>query len=80
MKAPACSDMIIERLKRIRGVKHVALEGQNVLVTFNSTVVALKNIEISIAELGFTANEIAADAKATAALPAPCKEAVEKLR
>lgn len=42
-------------------------------VTYDSMKVAVKNLDFSIAEAGFDADEIPADKKAREALPADCK-------
>jgi hypothetical protein len=46
-----------------------------VRVRYDSIKLSIKNIEFAIAEAGFRANEVPADAKAAAALPAECSAA-----
>ena len=48
-------------------------ETRTVTVEYNSMQLAKKNIEHTIAKIGFTANDIPADSTAAAALPAECR-------
>ncbi len=77
MKNQACADRIKGALGKVKGVSNmlteVNIEDRTVLVTYESTLMSMKNIEFYIAEAGFAANEVPANKKAQAALPANCK-------
>lgn len=51
----------------------INLQDRVVLVPYESILMSMKNIEFYIAEAGFSANEVPANKKAQAALPAECK-------
>ena len=77
MKNQACADRIKSAVGKVKGIEsaltEVDLENKTVLVTYQSTLMSMKNIEFYIAEAGFSANEVPANKKAKAALPASCK-------
>ena len=49
------------------------IPGRKITLTYDSLLIADKNIEFIVAKAGFAANEIPADTKAAEALPAQCK-------
>jgi copper chaperone CopZ len=77
MKNQACADYIKNAVNKVKGVERdlteINLEDKTVLVTYQSTLMSMKNIEFYIADAGFSANEVPANKKARAALPAECK-------
>ncbi len=77
MKNQACADRIKSALGKVKGVSNMLTEvnigDRTVLVTYESTLMSMKNIEFYIAEAGFAANEVPANKKAQAALPESCK-------
>ena len=70
-----CLSYLSGRLRANEGVEDVRadFETGTVTVTFNGLKLALKNIEIIIAEAGFDVNERPASEAAKAAMPAPCR-------
>ena len=64
-------------MNRIQGVlpdqTRVDLEKRAVTVTYDSLLTALKNIEFTIANAGFQANEVPANTNAVNALPPECR-------
>lgn len=62
-------------LSRMDGVQtdSITVKDGAVTVTYDSMKVAVKNLDFSIAEAGFDADDIPADKKAREALPAECK-------
>jgi periplasmic mercuric ion binding protein len=70
-----CAKIVTEALSRAEGIvpEGIKVGPQSVTVTYDSMRTALKNLEFSIAGAGFDADEIAADPKARAALPADCR-------
>ncbi len=62
-------------LTRMDGVQADSIKVKDgaVTVTYDSMKVAVKNLDFSIAEAGFDADDIPADKKAREALPAECK-------
>ncbi len=77
MKNQACADRIKEALANVSGVEadmtEFNLSNRTVLVSYESTLLSMKNIEFYISEAGFSANEIPADKKARSLLPDECK-------
>ncbi len=77
MKNQACADHIKSALGKVKGIKNnmteINLQDRVVLVPYESILMSMKNIEFYIAEAGFSANEVPANKKAQAALPAECK-------
>lgn len=70
-----CLAYLSGRLRANEGVEDVRADFTTgtVTVTFNGLKLALKNIEIIIAEAGFDVNERPADPVARATMPAPCR-------
>jgi copper chaperone CopZ len=75
LKNPACAKVIQDAFMRQPGIINVSPDFQKheVTVKYNSMVIAIKNIEFTIAEAGFDANYEKARTNAVAALPAECK-------
>ena len=77
MKNVACADVVLKAVNRIQGVQpdltRVDLEKRAVIVTYDSLLTALKNIEFVIADAGFQANEVPANTNAVRALPPECR-------
>lgn len=77
MGSQECLTYLSGRLKANDGVEDVRADFQSgtVTVTFNGLKLALKNIEIIIAEAGFDVNERPANAAAQASptMPAGCR-------
>lgn len=75
MQTPECLSYLSGKLGVAEGVEHVTADfaTQKVIVTFNGLKLALKNIEIIIAEAGFDVNERPASPSAKASMPAPCR-------
>lgn len=78
MKNQACADIILGALGKVPGVSNdvteVNIEERTVVVTYESTLLSMKNVEFYISGAGFAANEVPADKKAQAALPAACEQ------
>ena len=75
LKNPACTQIIQDAFMRQQGIKaiHPDFQQHTLTVTYDSMVIARKNIEFTIAGAGFDANDIRAPTNAVAALPAACK-------
>lgn len=75
MRTTECSKIIQGALARIDGIISVQpdIENRTLVVEYNSTKLAIKNIEYQIAGLGFDANDAQGKAEAKAALPADCR-------
>lgn len=75
MKNPACTKLIQDAFLKQPGIQSIRPDFQNreLTITYNSMVVALKNLEFTIAGAGFDANGIKAFTNAVAALPPECK-------
>ena len=78
MRNAACARIIQDALSRhppevIRSVEP-DIEKRTVTVTYNSMVLALKNLEYFIAAAGFDANDTVAPSNAVCALPPECRE------
>lgn len=76
MKNAACVEIVVRALatqQRIPGENiQVSMEQRSVTVKYDSLNRSLKNLEFAIADAGFRANDIPANEKAKAALPAEC--------
>lgn len=77
MRNQACVQAISKTLGRSPGITRDSVKfdipKRQITVTYDSLLTADKNIEFLIAKAGFQANEIPADKKAQAALPAACR-------
>lgn len=75
LKNPACAQIIQDAFMRQPGIRGVRPDFQQrtLTVTYDSMVIARKNIEFTIAGAGFDANDIRAPTNAIAALPPGCK-------
>ena len=77
MKNAACSDIVVRAISRCQGVLPNSIQPdmarRTVTVQYESMVTALKNVEFSVAEAGFKANEVPANAEAAKALPPECR-------
>lgn len=75
MKNPACAKLIQDAFLRQPGIVTVRPDFQKreLTITYNSMVVALKNLEFAVASAGFDANDIKAFSNAVAALPPECR-------
>jgi copper chaperone CopZ len=76
MQNDACEKVVVGRLKGVAGVKpetiRVDRPTRTVTVAYESLFLSRKNIEFAIAEVGFSANGVPADAEARAKLPPEC--------
>lgn len=75
LKNPACAKVIQDAFMRQPGIINVSPDFQKreILVKYNSMVIALKNIEYTIAAAGFDANDTKSDTNAVAVLPPECR-------
>lgn len=77
MGSPECRRLVLQALGRLEQDAIVQVEPnvqtRVVTVTYNSTRLALKNIEHAITAAGFDANEEKATDEARAALPEACR-------
>ena len=75
MGSQECFKIIQSALNRVEGIISVEpdLPNRKVTVTYNSTKVAVKNIEYVITGLGFEANDNPGKADARERLPADCR-------
>lgn len=75
MQSEECLNYLSGKLRAAEGVEMVTADfaAQKVIVTFNGLKLALKNIEIIIADAGFDVNERPASPAAKAGMPAPCR-------
>lgn len=75
LKNQACAKVIQDAFMRQPGIVSVRpdLQKKEIVVTYNSMVIAIKNIEFTIAEAGFDANDTQASTNAVAALPPECR-------
>lgn len=71
MKDNECARIIQDAFMRYPGIKtaHPDVEKRQVKVSYNSMVIAIKNIEFIIANAGFQANEIPANTNVAVKLP-----------
>ena len=76
MKNKACATVVANAVSRLHGVKvdeiRLDMANRTVTVTYDSMLLALKNIEFAIADAGFAANEVPAKPEALKALPPEC--------
>ena len=77
MKNEACVEHVHTSLRRVPGVQvdSIVIDDatRTVLVTYESLNLSLKNIEFAIADAGFDANQVPANAEAVKKLPASCR-------
>lgn len=75
MKTTECSKIIQNALGKVEGIISVQpdLENRTMTVEYNSTKLAIKNIEYTIAEAGFDANDAEGKAEAKQSLPPDCR-------
>lgn len=75
LKNQACAKIIQDAFMHQPGIVSIRPDFQKheIAVTYNSMVIALKNIEFTIAAAGFDANDIRAQTNALAALPPECR-------
>jgi len=75
LKNQACAKIIQDAFMRQPGIVSIRPDVQKheIAVTYNSMVIALKNIEFTIAAAGFDANDTQAQTNAVAALPPECR-------
>lgn len=75
MREAECSRIIIRVLRDVEGIQSLRpdVEGRILRVTYNSRILALKNIEHALANQGFTANDVEAHHDARMRLPAECQ-------
>jgi len=75
LKNQACAKIIQDAFMRQPGIVSVRpdLQKREIIVKYNSMVIALKNIEFTIAGVGFNANDTEAQTNAVAALPPECR-------
>jgi copper chaperone CopZ len=75
MKSTDCAKIIQGALGRIEGIVSAEpnIEKRTISITYNSTKLAIKNIEFLIAGVGFDANDEQGKPEAKAALPSGCR-------
>lgn len=75
LKNQACAKIIQDAFMRQPGIVSVRpdLQKREITVKYNSMVIARKNIEFTIAEAGFDANDTQARTNAVAVLPPECR-------
>lgn len=75
MSSPECFKIIQSALNRVEGIISIEpdIPNRKLTVTYNSTKVAIKNIEYVIVGLGFDANDNPGKADARQNLPADCR-------
>lgn len=77
MKNAACVEHIVKALGREQGVNPndvtVSLDDRQVEVRYDSLRHSVKNLEFTIAEAGFAANDVPTTDAARAALPPECR-------
>ena len=76
LKNPACAKIIQDEFIKQPGIRSIQPDFQQrtLTVTYDSMVIALKNIEFVIAGAGFDANEVRARPEAIERLPPECRE------
>lgn len=73
MNNEACRQKVEEALRPLPGIlAQPTFSNRAVIVKYESLAIAHKNMEIAIAEAGFTANDVAAKKEAQAKLPKEC--------
>lgn len=77
MNGKPCVERVVATIRQVPGVRgdmiEVDRQRRDVSVPYDSFKLSLKNIEYALAEVGFDANDIPADATARAALPETCR-------
>ena len=75
MNNSACTKIIQDAFLHQPGIQSIRPDFQQrqLVITYNSMVLALKNLEFAIAKAGFDANDIKAFTNAVAALPPECR-------
>ena len=77
MKAEPCAELVLQSLQVLEAAAildyQADLDRRVLRLTYNTTRLALKNIEHAIAAAGFDANDVSAAEEARAALPALCR-------
>ena len=75
MKTAECSKLIQDALAKIEGIVTAEpdLVQHTIAVTYDSKRLAIKNIEFTIAGVGFDANDTPGKAEAKGKLPAACR-------
>lgn len=77
MKNAACARVIEDTLLKLPGIQpdgvRTDFQQREAHVTYNSMVIALKNLEFAIAAAGFDANDTETSSNAVAALPPECR-------
>lgn len=77
VKSAECLEYIYKALATEQGIApesvDVDLKAKILKIRYDSVKLSSKNVEFTIAEAGFAANEIPADAEAQARLPAGCR-------
>lgn len=75
LKNQTCAKIIQDAFMRQPGIVAVRPDFQKheIAVTYNSMVIAIKNIEFTVAAAGFDANDTRAETNAVAALPPECR-------
>jgi copper chaperone CopZ len=70
-----CFHIIENALHKQPGIKSIQPDYQNkqITITYNSMIIAIKNLEFAIAEQGFKANQVPANTNVLSKLPAVCK-------
>lgn len=76
MRAPACAKIIQEAFMTQPGIRSVQPDFQQrtLTITYDSMIIALKNMEFAIAAAGFDANDVRACPEAAERLPPECRE------
>jgi copper chaperone CopZ len=76
IKSPECARVVQEAFMKQPGIRSVEpdFERGTLAVTYDSMVIAIKNIEFVIAEAGFDANDEKARPEGVAKLPPECRE------
>ena len=75
LKNQACAKIIQDAFMRQPGIVSIRPDFQKreITVKYNSMVIALKNIEFTVAAAGFDANDTQAPTNIVAALPRECR-------
>ena len=78
MNNAACAAIVVKALEATPGIQpgnaiKVDIAARTVTASYESLITALKNLEFAIADAGFAANEVPANAAAASKLPPECK-------
>jgi mercuric ion binding protein len=77
MQSMDCAQIIVQALVRVQTIREtdieVLLESRTLRVRYNSLHRSVKNIEFTVTDAGFEANEVPADPEAKKALPEGCQ-------